>query len=183
MKIITIIAFAFLYSTGAIAQTKLFTKTASISFFSKTNVENIKAINNKVLAVWEIATGKIEFSVLMKGFEFDKALMQEHFNESYVESDKYPKATFKGVIENASTIAFTTDKSYTVKVNGALTMHGVTKQISTPVAIKIKNAVVSASANFPILLADYNIKIPKLVADNINKAIDISINIPNFKAL
>jgi polyisoprenoid-binding protein YceI len=183
MKIITIIVFAFLHSVSAMAQTKLFTKTASISFFSKTTIENIKALNNKVLAVWEIETGKIEFSALMKGFEFEKALMQEHFNESYVESDKYPKATFKGVIENASSISFTTDKNYTVKVNGSLTMHGVTKQVSTVVIIRIKNGLASASTNFSLLLADYNIKIPKVVTDNINKSIDISINVPNFKAL
>jgi YceI-like domain len=183
MKFIITISLVFLCNAYASAQTKLFTKTGNISFFSKTNVENIKALNNKVLAVWEIASGKIEFSVLMKGFEFDKALMQEHFNESYVESDKYPKATFKGTIENASSIVFTTDKAYAVKVNGALTMHGVTKQISTPVNIKIKNGIASASANFSLLLADYNIKIPKVVTDNINKSIDISINIPNFKAL
>ncbi len=165
------------------AQTKLFTKTGNISFFSKTNIENISARNNKVLAVWELASGKIEFSVLMKGFEFEKALMQEHFNEDYIESDKYPKAILKAVIENSSTILLTTDKTYSVKVNGTLTMHGVTKPITTTATIKVKGGIASATASLPVLLADYNIKIPAVVADNINKKIDISINIPAFKSL
>jgi YceI-like domain len=183
MRSIITTALVFLLHVCAFAQTKLFTKTGTISFFSKTNVENISARNNKVLAVWELTSGKIEFSVLMKGFEFEKALMQEHFNEDYVESDKYPKATLKAVIENSNTIVLTADKTYSVKVNGSLTMHGITKQISTIATIKVKNGVASASAVLPVLLSDYNIKIPAVVADNINKKIDISINIPAFKIL
>ncbi len=183
MRFILTSAFLFFLQLCTSAQTKLFTKTGSISFFSKTNVENISARNNKVLAVWELASGKIEFSVLMKGFEFEKALMQEHFNENYVESDKYPKATLKAVVENSSAILPTTDKTYSVKVNGTLTMHGVTKPISTTATIKVKDGVVSATAALPVLLSDYNIKIPAVVADNINKKIDISINIPAFKIL
>jgi YceI-like domain len=183
MKFIITTALVFLLQQYSHAQSKLFTKTGSISFFSKTNVENISAQNNKVLAIWELASGKIEFSVLMKGFEFEKALMQEHFNEDYVESDKYPKATLKAVIENSNTILLTSDKTYTVKVNGTLTMHGITKPINTTATIKVKDGVASATATLPVLLADYNIKIPAVVADNINKKIDISINIPAFKTL
>jgi hypothetical protein len=183
MRFIITSALVFLLHICTTAQTKLFTKTGNISFFSKTNVENISARNNKVLAVWELATGKIEFSVLMKGFEFEKALMQEHFNESYVESDKYPKATLKAVIENSNTILLTTDKTYSLKVNGTLTLHGVTKPITTTATIKVKDGIASATAALPVLLADYNIKIPAVVADNINKKIDISINIPSFKSL
>jgi YceI-like domain len=183
MRFIITGALVFILHICTNAQTKLFTKTGSISFFSKTNIENISARNNKVLAVWEVASGKIEFSVLMKGFEFEKALMQEHFNEDYVESDKYPKAILKAVIENSSTILLTTDKTYSVKVNGTLTMHGVTKPINTTATIKVKNGIASATAALPVLLSDYNIKIPAVVADNINKKIDISINIPAFKSL
>ena len=183
MRLITTSALMFFLQISTTAQTKLFTKTGSISFFSKTNIENISARNNKALAVWELASGKIEFSVLMKGFEFEKALMQEHFNEDYVESDKYPKAILKAVVENSNSILLTTDKTYSVKVNGTLTMHGVTKPISTTAIIKVKDAIVSATAVLPVLLSDYNIKIPAVVADNINKKIDISINIPAFKSL
>jgi hypothetical protein len=169
-----------LFCTNSFAQKRLYTKTGNASFFSKTTIENISAVNNKVLCVWEVATGKIEFSVLMKGFEFEKALMQEHFNENYVESDKYPKASFKGEIENSNSISLTTDKSNTVKVNGILTIHGVSKQVSITATIKLNKSAVSAMANFTILLADYNIKIPSVVSGNINKSINISINIPAF---
>lgn len=167
----------------ATAQTKLFTKTGTISFKSKTALENIEAINNKVLSVWETASGNIEFSLLIKGFEFDRALMQEHFNENYLESDKYPKAVFKGVIENSKNILLTANNNYPVNVTGALTMHGITKQITVPVTIKIKNGEASAVASFSVVPQDYNIKIPGLVADKINKKIDIVINIPAYKTL
>ena len=167
----------------AFAQTKLFTKTGSISFKSKTAIQNIEAVNTKVLSVWETVSGNIEFSLLIKGFQFEKALMQEHFNENYMESDKYPKATFKGVVENSSTISLTDDKIISAKVNGMLTMHGISKQISIPVTIKIKNKEVSASTNFAVLLDDYNIKVPAVVADNISKKINIQINIPAYKQL
>jgi hypothetical protein len=182
MRVFKAILFFTFYYNGCFAQARLYTKAGNISFFSKTTVENIQARNNKVLCVWEIASGKIEFSVLMKGFEFEKALMQEHFNENYVESDKYPKANFKGIVENSSTISFSDTKTHTVKVNGALTLHGITKQINIAATIKVSNGIASASSNFSLLLSDYNIRIPSLVADNINKKIDININIPAFIA-
>jgi YceI-like domain len=183
MRIIITTIFTFLFANNITAQSKLFTKTGSISFFSKTNVENISAKNNKVLSVWEMATGNIEFSVLMKGFEFEKALMQEHFNENYVESDKFPKATFKGIIENSKTVSLVTNNSYTLKVTGTLTMHGVTKPVTTSTTIKINNGIASATASFNVLMADYNIKIPAAVSGSINKSIQISINIPAYAVL
>jgi polyisoprenoid-binding protein YceI len=182
MKIWGLVFFILFLSSTCLAQRRLYTKTGSITFFSKTAVENIQARNNKVFSIWDIASSRIEFSVLMKGFEFEKALMQEHFNENYIESDKYPKATFRGVIEDGNTITLGIDKSYNLKVTGALTMHGITKQISTLATIKVNKGVVSASTNFSVLLSDYNIKVPALVTDNINKKIDISVNIPAFIA-
>jgi YceI-like domain len=182
MKIWGLAFFILLSSISSIAQRRLYTKTGSITFFSKTAAENIQARNNKVFSIWDIASSRIEFSALMKGFEFEKALMQEHFNENYIESDKYPKTTFRGVIEDGNIITLGVDKSYNLKVTGALTMHGVTKQISTLAIIKVNKGVVSASTNFSVLLSDYNIKVPALVTDNINKKIEISVNIPAFIA-
>jgi len=165
------------------SQAKLFTKTGNITFHSSAALEKIEATNNKVLSVWIPADGKIEFSVLMKGFEFEKALMQEHFNDDYVESDKYPKTTFKGTVEGSKNISLATDGNYPVKVNGSLTMHGVTRQISTPATIKVKNGVASATASFTLLLADYNIKIPSIVADNVSKQILVVVNIPAYQPM
>ena len=172
-----------LAANTATAQTKLFTKTGSISFKSKTAMENIEAVNNKVLSVWEINSGNIEFSLLIKGFEFDRALMQEHFNENYMESDKYPKAVFKGIVENSKTILLSGSNNYAVNVNGTLTMHGVTKQITVPTTIKVKKGEASAVAIFSVSPQDYNIKIPGVVADKINKKINIVINVSPYKIL
>ena len=165
----------------ASAQAKYFTKTGRVSFYSKSPMENIEAVNNKLMSVWDIENGQIEFAILMKGFEFEKALMQEHFNENYVESDKFPKATFKGVVENSKSISETTNNTTNVKVSGNLTLHGVTNPVNTTATIVVKNGTISASCTFNILLQDYQISIPSIVADKINKKIDISINIPAYQ--
>ncbi|MEP6712241.1 MAG: YceI family protein [Ferruginibacter sp.] len=165
------------------AQQKLFTKTGTVVFFSKAPVENIKAKNNKLLSVWDVATGQIEFSVLMKGFEFEKALMQEHFNENYVESDKYPKATFKGIVETPKNLFSGVDGNYSVVVNGTLTLHGITKPVMIPAKVQVNNKIISASAAFIILLTDYNIKIPAIVADNISNHIQITVVVPSYQPL
>ncbi len=165
------------------AQTKLFSKNAVVSFYSATTMENIDAKNEKGLVVWDKATGNIEFSVLMKGFVFKKALMQEHFNENYVESDKFPKAVFKGTIDKNSSIDFTKDQSFSTFATGTLTMHGVSKAVKAPVSVTIKKGVVSSVANFSVLLSDYNIKVPGVVKDKISNKIDIRISVPSFSAL
>src|SRR5437868_2935959 len=95
------IAVAFVASaTVSFAQSKYYTKNGKIEFYSKATLEDIDAKNKTVAAILDSQTGAMQFSVLMKGFEFQKALMQEHFNENYVESDKYPKGEFKGTITN-----------------------------------------------------------------------------------
>jgi len=164
------------------AQIKYFTKAGKITFYSKAPLEDIEAVNNKVTCVWDVNTGQIELAVLMKGFEFEKGLMQEHFNENYVESDKYPEAVFTGIIENSKTISLT-DNVFSVKVNGSLTIHGVTNPLNTTAVITVKNGVVAASSDFTIALADYKISIPSIVADKINKSIAISLVVPSFQIL
>src|SRR5688572_4970867 len=98
--IMMFVAIVMLVSTHVQGQSKYFTKEGRAQFVSKAPLEEIEAVNKKVTSVLDASTGQLEFSVLMKAFEFQKALMQEHFNENYVESDKFPKATFKGKIEN-----------------------------------------------------------------------------------
>ncbi len=155
---------------------KYFTKNGLISFFSKAQLENIKADNNQVLSTIDIATGGIQFSVLINGFHFPKATMEEHFNEDYMESGKYPKATFKGKISDLSKVDFTKDGVYKVNVSGDLTMHNVTKpNFSTDGTITIKGGKISANSKFMIELKDYNIKIPKVVASNIAEKIEITV--------
>jgi hypothetical protein len=115
-----------LFVTAVNAQDRYFTKTGKIDFFSNASMEDIEAKNKTVTAVLDTKTGAIAFSVQMKGFEFEKALMQEHFNENYVESNKYPKSTFKGKVLNVSAVNFSKDGAYPVSVEGDLTFHGIT---------------------------------------------------------
>ena len=154
---------------------KYFTKNGKITFFSKAPVENIEAVNNQVLSVLDINTGDLAFSVLIKGFLFKKALMQEHFNENYMESDKFPKSTFKGNISDIKKIDLTKDGSYAVIVNGELSIHGIAKKTSANGTIVIKAGKISATSDFTVLLEDYHIAVPKLLINNISKTIKISV--------
>jgi hypothetical protein len=158
------------------AQDKFYTKNGKISLFSATNMENIDATNKNAVAVLDTKTGDLKFAVLLKGFEFKKALMQEHFNTDYVESDKFPKSEFKGQITNNSEINYTKDGTYTAKVKGQLTIHGETKDVETTGTITVKGGNLQANSVFNILLDDYRITVPRIVRDNISKTIKITVD-------
>jgi hypothetical protein len=173
--IIVSIGFA-LITPVLFAQDKFFTKSGSIHFISKGNIETIQADHKSVTCVLDGKTGMIQFAVLMKGFEFKKALMQEHFNENYVESDKYPKAEFRGQVVNNSEIDYTKDGTYNAHVKGKLTLHGQTKDVEADGKITVKNGKLLANSDFTILMSDYNITIPKLVKENMSNTVSISVN-------
>ena len=156
---------------------KYFSKAGKVSFYSDAPMEKIEAHNTTASSVMDISTGNVEWGVLIKGFEFEKALMKEHFNENYMESHKYPKAVFKGKISNLSDVSFTKDGEYPVTVAGQLEIHGVTKPISTNGIITVKNGKISGTSQFTIKVADYNIEIPKLVAENIAKDVTIKVQV------
>jgi hypothetical protein len=163
--------------TSIEAQEKWFTKTGSISFFSKAPLENIEAHNKKVTCVLDTESGQLEFSMLMKAFQFEKALMQEHFNENYVESDKHPKSTFSGKITNIDKVSFKKDGNYAVQVTGDLTIKGITKNVSAPGTIIVKGGKVNASSEFQIALSDFNVSIPAVNKDNISNNIKINVDL------
>lgn len=174
-QVIPFFAFILMLPCSVSAQ-KYYTKNGSISFFSKTSLENIKAENNQVMSVLNTQTGEIQFSVLIKSFHFEKALMEEHFNENYMESEKFPKATFKGNITDMSRVNFGTDGMYTVPVNGDMTMHGITRKVTTTGTITVKAGKVSAISKFFVKLSDYNISIPNVVKDNIAESVEVTVN-------
>lgn len=178
--ILVIILFS---SISGNAQDKIYCKTGVVTFFSKAPIENIEARNNKLLSIYNILTGQMEFSILMKGFEFDKALMQQHFNENYVESDKYPKSTFAGKIIDPQKIILGTDGVYNVSISGTLTLHGVTKPLQVPATFTINNSKITAVSAFTIRLSDYKIKIPALVRQNISNVVTINVSVPSFQSL
>lgn len=161
---------------GSAMSQKYYTKNGSISFFSKTNLENIIADNNQAVSVLNTQSGELQFSLIMKNFHFKKALMEEHFNENYIESEKFPKATFKGNIADISKVNFTADGSYPVTVSGDLTLHGVTQKVTSIGTISVKAGKINASSKFNAKPSDYNITIPKLVKDNISETIEVTVN-------
>lgn len=163
------------FATGQ-AQDKYFTKTGKIEFFSVASKEDINAKNKTVAAILDTKSGAIQFSVLLKGFEFKKALMQEHFNADYVESDKFPQADFKGTITNNAAIAYTKKGTYTAQIKGMLTLHGVTKNIETTGTIKTDGSTIIAASAFTILLSDYNIKIPAVAKERLSNSIKITVD-------
>ena len=151
------------------------TRNGYIGFFSKTPFENIKAENRQVNAVIDLAKKNIAFAALMKGFLFPKALMQEHFNENYVESDRYPKTSFTG--SYTGDVDPGKDGTYYIKVNGNLTLHGVTRSIEVPATLDVKEGKLTGKTNFRIKPADYNIKIPALVKDKIAQQVDVTVKV------
>lgn len=157
------------------AQELYFTRNGKVSFFSKTPLENIDGVNNEVFSLINTKKGEIAFAVLVKSFKFERALMEEHFNENYMESGKYPKSNFSGTITNLSSIKFTKDGSYSVEVEGNLTMHGIEKKIKGSGTFVISAGKIAATSKFTIALSDFNIQIPTLVADKISKTIDINV--------
>ena len=133
------------------------TKNGYIGFYSHTPMEDIKADNNQVVGALDISTGEMVFQALIKSFHFDRALMEEHFNENYMESDKIPKSVFKGKITNLSSVDFTKNGTYEVTVEGDLTIHDVTNKISTKGTIEVVSGGINANSKFNIVPEDYKI--------------------------
>jgi len=159
------------------AQDRLLTRNGSISFYSRTSLEDIEANTQTAVSVLDKKTGQLEFSVLIKSFTFEKALMQEHFNENYLESDQFPKSIFRGRIEDVSKVSFDKNGRYAVSVTGELTIHGQSQTVTTPAIITVLDGVASANAEFNIVLADYKITIPSLVQDKVSKTVRIAVNL------
>jgi len=175
LKFLAAVILTLTVATQTIAQEKLFTRNGHINFFSKAPLENIEADNKQVTSFLDMNSGEMVFAVLMKSFTFEKALMQEHFNENYVESDKFPKATYKGKVINISEVDFKKDGTYPVTVEGELTLHGVTKPLNHEGILEIKGNNVIGKSLFPLTLADYDIAIPAMVKDNIAKTVDVTV--------
>ena len=154
---------------------KYYSKVGQVVFTSDASLEKIEGKNTNGLVVLDAATGRLECSVLIKGFQFEKALMQDHFNENYMGSHKFPKGVFKGTITNMQDIHLKKDGTYTVVVKGDLTLHGVTKPFSPTGKVIVKGRKITASSSFEIMVSDFNIEIPKVVRDNIAEKVKVTI--------
>jgi hypothetical protein len=175
-KLTTILAIILLTTTLANAQ-KYMTKGGTIKFSSETPMEKIEAVNRQANSALDFKTGDFVFKVLIRGFEFEKALMQEHFNENYMESEKFPNSTFSGKITNIKDVNLGKDGVYKVVIEGDLAMHGVTNKVKVNGTLEVKAGTVTGKSTFNVLPADYNITIPKAVIKNIAESIQIDVQV------
>jgi hypothetical protein len=151
------------------------TKNGYIGFYSHTPMEDIKGDNNQVVGALDISTGEMVFQALIKSFHFDRALMEEHFNENYMESDKFPKSVFKGKISNLKDVDFSKNGIYNVTVEGDLTIHDVTNKISAQGTIEVVSGGINANSKFKVVPEDYKINIPGVVKDKFDKNLEVTV--------
>ena len=173
-KNLIILLITILFTSNIHAQTYI-TRNGKITFTSNAPIEKIQAVNNEVTSIFDSKKGELGFVVLIKGFKFKKALMEEHFNENYMESNAFPKANFKGEIADIKKVIFDKEGSYPVTIKGNLTIHGVTKFIEVPGFIKVAGGNISAGSNFNIKIKDFKIKIPNTVVNNIAEIVELSV--------
>ena len=148
-------------------------KSYEIGFFSHGPIEDIAATSKSAQVMMNTAKNDVAVKVTVKGFTFEKKLMQEHFNEKYMESDKFPYASFSGKIKD--TIDYKKDGVYKVTVTGKLNMHGVEKERTIPGTITVKGGEISIDSKFMVALKDHNIEIPSLVSQNIAELVEVTI--------
>lgn len=161
---------SFIYQAG---QDIYACKNARIELYSTAPIEDIKATSNAGISVYNAATGELAFNITIRSFRFRKALMEEHFNENYMESEKFPQAVFKGKIENP--VKPDVDGEYPVTVNGVLTVHGVSQKRSISGTLLIQNGVINIASEFQVKCADHQIEIPRLVFQNIAESIRVQL--------
>jgi polyisoprenoid-binding protein YceI len=148
----------------------------SISFHSEAPIENIDAMNKIATIVLKSSTNDIQISMNMNNFKFKNSLMEEHFNENYVESSKYPKATFKGKINEP--VDYLKPGETKVTITGKMELHGVTKEVTMDGTITNVDGNLKLFSRFPIRVADYDIKVPSMYVKNIAEVVEVT-----FKAL
>ncbi|GAA4824604.1 YceI family protein [Algivirga pacifica] len=151
-------------------------KKGSVSFFSEAPLENIEAQNSKVNALLNMKTGEVFFKIEIRGFKFKKALMEEHFNENYMESEQYPFATFKGKILQFSEARLNEKDTTNFSAKGIINLHGVEKEYTVDVSLQQKKEeLFTAQSTFQIRLEEHSISIPKLVFQNIAEVVDVQL--------
>jgi hypothetical protein len=174
MRKLLVILMMVLVSMSTSAQVYM-TKKGAITFYSSAPMEDIKATSNQVTSALNLETGSIVFVMLVKTFQFKKAMMQEHFNENYVESHKYPKAKFSGKIINLEELTLDKPGTYTAEIKGKMTIHGVTRDVETKGTLTVTADQIKGNAKFNITVKDYDIKIPKMMVKNIAEVVEVTV--------
>ncbi|MBL7851234.1 MAG: YceI family protein [Cyclobacteriaceae bacterium] len=166
---------------GPLTAQKFISETSRVTFFSKATIEDIAAVNEKSIALFDAGSGDIAFSVPVKEFTFEKSLMREHFNEKYMETEKYPKATFQGKVTGYSLSATGPQPA---RAAGKLTVHGVTRDVEVAGTLEVKGDRLLLAAKFMVTLEDYKVKRPQVLWKNIAEAVEVTVDFtfkPNEK--
>jgi len=142
-----------------------------VRFFSEAPLENIEAVNSKAVSIIDLSNGNFVFSIPVNQFHFDKSLMEEHFNENYLETEKYPKAIFKGSFKPSSLV----DGAQTVTASGDFNIHGQTRPVNIEGTLTKSDNQVLVKATFTIKIVEYKIKIPKAVFYNIAEEVEVTV--------
>jgi polyisoprenoid-binding protein YceI len=151
------------------------TRSGFIGFYGKTPMEDIRAENKQVYAIIDAGKKEMAITLLLRGFIFTKELMQQHFNENYVESDKYPKASFTGTY--TINVPPGSDSIYKITIKGNMTLHNVTRPVEIPATLQMQQGRLIGNAEFKMKPEDYNITIPSLVRDKIAKEMDVVVKL------
>jgi polyisoprenoid-binding protein YceI len=158
---------------GALAQGVMMLNAPEVTFFSSAPLEDIKATSKEAKGAVDFTKNEFLFRIPIKSFQFASALMQEHFNENYLESEKYPNGTFKGKLEGSYDLK--KDGEYAVTAVGDLDIHGVSRSQRIPAKIIVKNGVASLYSKFMVKLADHKIEVPKLMFQKIAEQVEVTI--------
>ena len=178
MKNILIVGLFLIGSSGLLqGQGKYLTSEGYIRFYSHTALEDITAENHNVASVIDVFSGELLVIVKMTEFRFKKKLMQEHFNENYVESEKYPKATFSGKILNSAELDFSVEGVYEVRVEGEMTIHGISNEVKADGSIEVISGSIIARSTFMLNPEDYDIQIPRVVRKNISENLELTLEL------
>lgn len=172
MRVSRLFIFIAVLFTGTVSAQKLVSEQGTVSFFSDAALEDIAAVNKKALSIFNTSTGEIVFSIPIGEFRFDRSLMEEHFNEKYMHTDKYPKSTFLGKIQNFNAEATDMQQVHAV---GKLSMHGVTKDVAIAGTAQKVNNQWQLKSKFPVKLEDYNVEIPQLLWEKIAETVEITV--------
>jgi hypothetical protein len=162
---------AFIFNSVSIFAQKFVAEKSFVSFFSHATIEDITAKNSKASSIFNSESGEIVYSIPIKEFQFVKSLMQEHFNEKYMETEKFPKSTFQGKIVGFQQV----EGIQQVRAQGKLTIHGVTKDIDQPGTIEVQGKKIQMKSKFMVKLEDYNITRPQLLWQNIAEEVEVTV--------
>ncbi len=167
-----------LININVFSQDKWFSNSGYINFISETQLLNIEGENTKAVTFLRPSTGEVAFAMRMTDFTFELPLAREHFNENYIESHKYPNASFKGKITNNETVSYSANGIYPVFVSGEITIHGVTQAINEKAILTVEGGdKISGFSTFMLKPENFKIKVPRLVRDKVAETISVTVKV------